>query len=84
MKIMRFTRFRHGPLALFHKHEAIPSHRLNFLCLGATYFATIFYMVAKALDMKEAFKQMVTDMGWDGYMRTLQDTHKKLVQHTFS
>jgi hypothetical protein len=30
--------------------------------------------------MKEAFKQMVTNMEWYMYVRTLQDTHEKQLQ----
>jgi hypothetical protein len=37
-------------------------------------------MVAKVLDMKEALKQIVTNVEWDTYVKPLSDTHKKPVR----
>jgi hypothetical protein len=58
-------------MAPFHKHSTISAQRLSFLCLGATRFATNFFMVARVFDVKEVLKQTVTDMDWDKYMKTL-------------
>jgi hypothetical protein len=37
-------------------------------------------MVARVLDVKEALKQIVTDVEWDTYVRTLSDMQRKPVQ----
>jgi hypothetical protein len=37
-------------------------------------------MVARVLDMKEALKQMMADVEWDTYARTLSDTQRKPVR----
>jgi hypothetical protein len=37
-------------------------------------------MVARVLDVKEALKQIVTDVEWDTYVRTLSDTQRKPVR----
>jgi hypothetical protein len=76
-KIVKFKRLCHVPLALFQIHAAIHTQGLSLLSLGATWFATNFLMVAKVLEMKEALKQIVTDVEWDMYIRTLSDIHKK-------
>jgi hypothetical protein len=79
-KIVRFIRAHHVPLALFHKHAAIHAIGLSLVSPGATRFATNFFMVARVLDVKEALKQIVTDVEWDTYVRTLSDTQRKPVR----
>jgi hypothetical protein len=71
-KIVRFIRARHVPL--FRKHAAIHAKGLSLLSPSATRFATNFLMVARVLDVKEALKQIVTDVEWDMYVKTLSDT----------
>jgi hypothetical protein len=78
-KIVRFIRTRHVPLALFCKHATIHAKGLSLLSLGATRFATNFFMVARVLDVKEELKQTVTDVEWNTYIRTLSDTQRKPV-----
>jgi hypothetical protein len=79
-KIIKFRRLHHVPLALFHKQAAICAQRLSILSLGATQSATNFFMVARVLNMKEALKQIVIDVEWDTYVRTLLDEQKKPVR----
>jgi hypothetical protein len=78
-KIVKFIRARHVPLALFRKHAAIHAQGLSLLSPGATRFATNFFMIAKVLDVKEALKQIVIDVKWDTYVRTLSDMQRKPV-----
>jgi hypothetical protein len=78
-KIVKFIRARHVPLALFRKHAVIHAQGLSLLSPGATRFATNFLMVARILDVKEALKQIVIDVKWDTYNRTLSDMQRKHV-----
>jgi hypothetical protein len=73
-KIVKFIRACHVPLALFCKHAAIHAQGLSLLSPSAIRFATNFLMAARVLDVKEALKQIVTDVEWDTYVRTLSDT----------
>jgi hypothetical protein len=79
-KIVRFIRARHVPLALFCKHAAIHAKGLSLLSPCATRFATNFLMVARILDVKEALKQIVTNIEWNTYVKTLSNTQRKPVQ----
>jgi hypothetical protein len=79
-KIVRFIRTHHVPLALFRKHVVIHAKGLSLLSPDTTWFATNFLMVARVLDVKEVLKQIVTDVEWDTYVRTLSDTQRKPVR----
>jgi hypothetical protein len=72
--------FGHVPLALFCKHAAIHAKGLSLLSPCTTRFATNFLMVARVLDVKEALKQIVTNIKWNTYIRTLSNTQRKPVQ----
>jgi hypothetical protein len=72
-KIVKFIRPCHVPLALFLKYVAILAQGLSLLSLGVTWFATNILMVARVLNVKEALKQIVTDVEWNKYIRTLSD-----------
>ena len=61
-KIVRFMKASDVPLALFHKHATIHIQGLSLLSPGAARFVTNFLMVARILDVKEALKQIVTDI----------------------
>jgi hypothetical protein len=78
--IVKFIRACHVPLALFCKHVAINAQGLSLLSQGAIRFATIFFMVDRVLVVKEALKQIVTNMEWNTYVRILSDTQRKHVQ----
>jgi hypothetical protein len=79
-KIVRFIRARHVLLALFRKHVAIHAKGLSLLSPGTTRFVTNFLMVARVLNVKEALKQIVTDVEWDMYVRTLSDMQRKPIR----
>ena len=73
-KIVKLIRARHVPLALFHKHATIHVQRLSLLSPDATRFATNFLMIARVLNVKEALKQIINDIEWDTYIKTLSNT----------
>ena len=79
-KITFLIRIHHVLLALFHKHVAIHTQGLSLLSPNAIRFATNFFMVAMILDMKEALKQIIIDVEWDTYVRTLFDMQRKPVE----
>jgi hypothetical protein len=76
-KIVIFIKLCHVPLVLFRKHAAIFAQGLSFLSPGATWFATNFLMIARVLDVKEVLKQIVTNLEWDTYIRTLSNMQNK-------
>jgi hypothetical protein len=76
-KIAKFIRPYHVLLVLFHKHGAISAQGLSLLTCAVTQFATNFFMVVRALDLKETLKQTVTIVEWNMYNKTESNMQKK-------